>query len=167
MPSAPLCKLIIGAWIWGLMVSCAAGIPLQIADQVSWNLSFTELRREPEAYRGRVVALGGLVAHIEATDEGYRLVVHELPFKPTSQYRPAVDQVPRGRFIVLIPRQSFPSDLRPGAEITVVGEILGQATAPEAGIYEGMPVLDARYVRMWGPSWWPGFQIGVWGGIGI
>jgi outer membrane lipoprotein len=167
MPSAPLCKLLIGASIWGLVASCAAGIPPQMAEQVSWNLSFTELRRQPEAYRGRVVALGGIVTHIEATDEGYRLIVNEVPFEATSQYRPAVDQLPRGRFIVLIPRQSFPSDLRPGAETTVVGEILGQATAPEAGVNAGEPVLDARYVRMWGPSWWPRFQIGVWGGISI
>jgi outer membrane lipoprotein len=167
MPSAPLRKLIVVTCIWGLMAGCAAGIPPQLAGQVSWNLSFPEIRRQPEAYRGRVLALGGIVTHIEAADEGYRLIVSEVPFEPTSRYRPAVDQPPRGRFIVLIPRHAFPSDLRPGAEVTVVGEILGAGTAPEAGVDEGVPLLDGRYLKVWGPSWWPRFLIGVWGGISI
>jgi starvation-inducible outer membrane lipoprotein len=167
MPSAPLPKLIVGACICGLVAGCAAGIPPQLSAQVSWNLGFADIRQYPEAYRGRVVALGGIVTQIEAVDEGYRVIVSELPFEPSSRYRPAVDQLPRGRFIVLIPRQSFLSDLRPGAEVTVVGEVLGAGTSSDAGIDERVPVLEERYMKVWGPSWWPRFQIGVWGGIGI
>ena len=167
MLSAPLRKLAIGVCIWGLVAGCAAGIPPQLAGQVSWNLSFPEIRRQPEAYRGRVVALGGIVRHIEAADGGYRVVVSELPFDGSSRHRPAVDQLPRGWFIVLIHGQTLPSDLRPGAEITVVGEILGVGVSPEAGVDEAVPVLDGRHLKVWGPSWWPRFLIGVWGGISI
>jgi outer membrane lipoprotein len=167
MLSAPLLKLIIGAGIWGLLAGCAAGIPPQVAGQVSWHLSFPEIRRQPEAYRGRVVALGGIVRHIEPANGGYRVVVSELPFDGSSRYRPAVDQLPRGRFIVLIHGQALPSDLQPGAEVTVVGEILGAGTLSEAGVDEGVPLLDGRHLKVWGPSWWPRFLIGVWGGISI
>ena len=167
MRSAPLRKLIVGACIWGLVLGCAAGIPPQLARQVSWNLGFPEIRRYPEAYRGRLIALGGIVTHIEAADEGYRANVSELPFEPSGRYRPAVDQLPRGRFIVLIPGQAFSSDLRPGAEVTVVGEVLGAGTLSEVGVDDSMPLLEARHLKVWGPSWWPRFQIGVWGGIGI
>jgi starvation-inducible outer membrane lipoprotein len=149
------------------MAGCAAGIPSQLAAQVSQNLSFADIRQHPEAYRGRIVALGGIITQVEAVDEGYRVIVSELPFEPSSRYRPAVDQLPRGRFILLIPRQATPSDLRPGAEGTVVGEILGAGTLSEAGVDDRVPLLEARHVKVWGPSWWPRFQIGVWGGIGI
>ena len=167
MPSAPLRKLALGVCLWGLIAGCAAGIPSQLAQQVSWNLSFIDIRQRPEAYRGRPVALGGIVRHVEAVDRGYRVIVSELPFELSGRYRPAVDQLSRGRFILLIPRQAFPGDLRPGAEVTVVGEILGAGTLSEAGVDDRVPLLEARHVKVWGPSWWPRFQIGVWGGIGI
>jgi len=167
MPSAPLRKLVLGACLWGLMAACAAGIPLQLAEQVSWNLSFIDIRQHPEAYRGRMVALGGIVTHVEAVDKGYRVIVSELPFEPSGRYRPAVDQLPRGLFILLIPWQAPPSGLRPGAEVTVVGEIVGTDTLSQTEVDERVPLLEERYVKIWGPSWWPRLQIGVWGGIGI
>jgi starvation-inducible outer membrane lipoprotein len=167
MLSVSLRKLIVITCIWGLVTGCAAGIPPQLASQVSWNLGFADIRQAPEAYRGRVVALGGIVTHIEAVDEGYHVIVSELPFEPSSRYRPAVDQLPHGRFIVLIPRQAFSSDLRPGAEVTVVGKVLGAGTLSEAGVEERVPLLEERHIKVWGPSWWPRFQIGVWGGIGV
>jgi outer membrane lipoprotein len=149
------------------MAACAAGIPSQLAEQVSWNLSFIDIRQHPEAYRGRLVALGGIVTHVEALDTGYRVLVSEVPFEPSTRYRPAVDQLPRGRFILLIPRQTLPDDLRSGAEVTVVGEIMGTGTWSEAAVDERVPLVEERSVKIWGPSWWPRLQIGVWGGVGI
>jgi starvation-inducible outer membrane lipoprotein len=149
------------------MAACAAGVPPQLAGRVSWNLGFADIRQQPEVYRGRVVALGGTVALIEAVDGGYRLIVSEVPFEPSSRYRPAVDQLPRGRFIVSLPGQAFPGDLRPGAEVTVVGEVLGAGTWSGAGVGESVPLLEERHIKVWGPSWWPRFHLGVWGNIGI
>jgi starvation-inducible outer membrane lipoprotein len=166
MPSAPPRKFILGACLWGLVTGCAAGIPSQLAGQVAWNVGFADIRRQPEAYRGCIVALGGIVTQVQAVDEGYRVIVSEVPFEPSSRYRPAVDQ-PRGRFILWIPGQPFPSDVRPGAEVTIVGEILGAGSLSEAEGEDRLPLLEARHVKVWGPSWWPRFQIGVWGGIGI
>jgi starvation-inducible outer membrane lipoprotein len=167
MPSANLLKLIVSVLVWGLLAGCATRIPPQLAEQVSWNLGFPEIRRQPEAHLGRVVALGGIVTHIDATDQGYQVIVSELPLDGGGRHRPAVDQPPRGMFIVLIPRRELPKDLRPGAEVTVVGEVLGKSAAPSTGVDEAVPLLEERYTRVWGPSWWPRFQIGIWGGISL
>lgn len=167
MPSVPLRKWIVEACVCGLVVGCAAGVPAQLAGQVSWNLGFADIRQHPEVYRGRVVALGGIVTLIEPVDGGYHVIVSEVPFEPSSRSRPAVDQLPRGHFIVLLPGQAFPSDLRPGAEVTIVGEVLGAGTLSEAGVDESVPLVEERHIKVWGPSWWPRFHIGVWGIIGI
>jgi starvation-inducible outer membrane lipoprotein len=152
--------------MWVLLAGCAGRIPPQLAEQVSWNLDFPEIRRQPEAYRGWVVALGGSATHIEAVEYGYRVVVSELPLDGSSRHRPAVNQLPRGMFIVSMPRSVSPSALRPGVELTAVGEIRGTAAWPEATGAE-VPLLEARYIQMWSPSWWPSFQLGVSGDIGI
>jgi starvation-inducible outer membrane lipoprotein len=150
-----------------LLASCAAGIPAQLAEQVSWNLSFTDLRRSPEAYQGRIVALGGIVTHIEANDGGYRVLVNEVPLELSGRSRPAVDQLPRGRFMLLLLAPVLPSGFRPGAEVTVVGEVLRADARLERQVDGRGPVLEARHVKVWGPSWWPRVHIGVGGDIGI
>jgi starvation-inducible outer membrane lipoprotein len=167
MPSGLLYKLLPGVFMWVLLTGCAGRIPLQLAEQISWNLAFPEIRRQPEAYRGWVVALGGTVAHIDAVEDGYRVVVSELPLDGSSRPRPAVNQLPRGMFIVLIRRPVAPSALRPGVELTVVGEIRGASAAPEAAGTAALPLLEARHIHVWRPSWWPRFQLGVSGDIGI
>jgi starvation-inducible outer membrane lipoprotein len=167
MPSGPLCRLIAGVFVWGLLAGCAGRIPPQLAEQVSWNLDFPEIRRQPDVYHGRLVALGGIVTHIDAVEDGYRVVVSEVPLDGSSRHRPAVNQLPRGTFIALIPRHTVPSDLRLGVEITVVGEIRGMAAVPETEGAEASPLLEVRYIQVWSPSWWPRFQLGVSGDIGI
>ena len=167
MRSAPPHKLILSLCVWGVLAGCGARIPPALATQVSRGVGFPEIRRQPEAYAGRIVALGGIVARIDAVDEGYRVLVSELPLDGSGRHRPAVDQPPRGLFMVHIPRHRLPQDLRPGAELTVVGEMLGKAAAPGTGGAEEVPLLDERYMQVWGSSWWPRIQIGIWGGIPI
>ena len=87
MPSVLLCKVIASVFVWGLLAGCAAGIPPQLSGQVAWNLGFPEIRRKPEAYSGRVVALGGVVTHIETVDEGYRLLVSEVSLDGSGRHR--------------------------------------------------------------------------------
>jgi starvation-inducible outer membrane lipoprotein len=160
-------KLLLGLGVWALLVGCGARIPPSLASQVSWRLSFPEIRRQPEAYVGRTVALGGIVTHIDAVDEGYRAVVMELPLDGSGRQRPAVKQPPRGMFIVMVPRQGLSPELRPGAEVTVVGEILGEGKTSATEGAEEAPLLEERYIHVWGASWWPRIQIGIWGGIPI
>jgi starvation-inducible outer membrane lipoprotein len=167
MPSGPRCKLLIGACLWGLLAGCAGHLPPQVASQVAWNLSFAEIRQHSEQYVGRLVVLGGIVRRIEAVDEGYRVIVSELPLDGSSRHRPAVDQPSRGLFMVMVPRQRYPSGLRPGVEVTVAGEIRGPAEVPGDDGTTALPRLDERYLHVWGPSWWPHLQLGIWGGIGL
>jgi starvation-inducible outer membrane lipoprotein len=159
--------LIVILCLHGLLTGCATGIPSPLAGQVSWDVALADLGQHPEAYRGRVVALGGIVTRIEAVAEGFRLGVDALPLELSSRYRPAVDQPPKGRFIVLLHDIVLPSGLRPGAEVTIVGEVLGVTPLGEAEVDGRAPLLDGRHVKVWGPSWWPRFQISVWGVHGV
>jgi starvation-inducible outer membrane lipoprotein len=167
MPSGLLYKQLAGVFVGVLLAGCVGRIPPKLAEQVSWNLDFPEIRRQPETYSGRVVALGGTATHIDAVEDRYRVIVSEVPLDGSSRPRPAVNQLPRGMFIVWIPRHVAPTALRPGVELTVVGEIRGAATVPEAAGAATLPLLEARHMQVWRPSWWPRFQLGISGDIGI
>ena len=167
MRSARPSKLLLSLGLWAVLAGCGARIPPSLASQVAWDVSFPEVRRQPEAHVGRTVAFGGIVTQIDAVGQGYRAVVMELPLVGGSRQRPAVGQPPRGLFIVLIPRQSLPPELRSGAEVTVVGEVLGKGKTSAAESAEEAPLLEERYIYVWGASWRPQIYIGIGGGISI
>jgi starvation-inducible outer membrane lipoprotein len=112
-----------------------------------------------------VVALGGTVTQIDAVNEGYRLLISELPLDGSSRHRPAVDRLPRGLFMVLLPTDLFSTDVRAGAEVTVVGEVMGKGLSSRDSVAEEMLLLQARHMRVWGATWWPRVQLNIWGGI--
>ena len=158
-----MCRLVGTGIIWLLVLGCASTVPPQLARSVNWGVPFRELQRQPEAYRGHVVALGGIVMQVDAVAEGFRLTISEMPLNGSTRHRPAVNHPPGGFFVVQTDER--PKGLRPGAEITVVGEVLGAYRHVRDEQVTAVPLLAERYLRVWGPSWWPRFLIGISGSI--
>jgi starvation-inducible outer membrane lipoprotein len=73
MRSARPSKLLLSLGLWAVLAGCGARIPPSLASQVAWDLSFPEVRRQPEAYVGRTVAFGGIVTQIDTADGGYQI----------------------------------------------------------------------------------------------
>ena len=136
-------------------------------ETVSRGVSFRDVQRQPQAYRGQTLALGGIVMQLEAIPEGVLVAVREFPLDGEARHRPATDQPSRGYFLLRILRAERPDGLRAGAEITVVGEVIGSGSLPVAGGGEEVPLLVERHLRVWGPPWWPRFQIGIGGSISL
>lgn len=150
-----------------LLGGCAAGIPASVLQTVSQGVSFRDVRRQPQAYRGHILTLGGIVTAVETSPEGYLATVREFPLDGGGRQRPVRDFPSGGSFLLRIPPDKHPAGLLPGAEITVVGGVIG--TAPRTGDdgAEELPLLVERYLRVWGPSWWPRLQIGIGGSISL
>jgi outer membrane lipoprotein len=165
MPSARLYRWLGISGVCLCLLGCASTIPAPMAASVAWDVRFRELRRQPEAYKGRIVALGGIVSQIDAVAEGFRLTVSEIPLNGSGRQRPAVNQPPGGFFVVQMDAERLPKDLRPGAEITIVGEVLGSYPPLRNEQAPAVPLLAGRYLQVWGSSWWPRIQIGIGGTI--
>ena len=150
-----------------LLGGCAAGIPPSVLQTVSQGVSFREVRRQPQAYQGHILALGGIVTTLETTPEGYLATVREFPLNSGGRQRPATDVPSGGSFLLRIPPDKRPDRLRPGAEITVVGEVIGVAPRTGDDRAEELPLLAERSLRVWGPSWWPRLQIGIGGSFSL
>lgn len=147
------------------LLGCAGTIPQPLASAVSREPNFRELRRQPEAYRGTLLALGGVVTQVEPVGEAVYITVSEFPLNGFGRQRPVVQGPPGGFFVIQAEPAQLSPDLRPGREMTMVGEVLGAIRLLRSEEATDVPLLGLRYIRIWGPAWWPRVQIGVWGTI--
>ncbi|HXH12010.1 MAG TPA: Slp family lipoprotein [Alphaproteobacteria bacterium] len=163
MPSARLPNWLLGGMVAALLMGCATTIPASLARRVSWHVGFRDLHHDPTAYRGQVVALGGIVSQIEFLATNYRVAVREFPLDGSAMHRPAIKPPSGGIFLLRFAIGELPGNVQPGAEITVVGEVLGKGIFWGYGEAEEVPLLAPQHIHVWGASWRPRIQIGLGG----
>jgi outer membrane lipoprotein len=147
---------VVGGILMGMLAGCASTIPPTLASRISWDLSFSDLKRDPEAHKGRLVVLGGIVSLVEFIGTSYRVAVRQYPLDGGGVYRPVVRPPSGGIFLLRFPVGELPKDVYPGAALTAVGEILGKGIYWWAyGEAEEAPMLAVRHVHVWGPAWQP------------
>jgi outer membrane lipoprotein len=128
-----------------VLVTSCANIPSEFTKQVDQNLTFSDAKRAPEQFRGKILLLGGTV--IERTDlpgmTQLRIYEHEVD----SRYSPYIGGPSEGEFLIVIRSPVNPAQYPPGERITVVGKLTG--VEPAAG-RQPLPSFDALYMRAWG-----------------
>lgn len=127
-----------------LLTSCAT-VPSEFTRQIDQDLAFTDAKRAPERFRGKILLLGGTVS--ERTDlpgmTQMRIYEHEVD----SRYRPDVGGPSAGEFLVVVRPPVDPAQYPAGALVTMVGKLTG--VEPMAG-RGPLPSFDALYLRSWG-----------------
>ena len=152
-----------------LFSGCASVISRGTLKEVDHNLRFENILENPEAYRGRIVLLGGDVIDTENFSDETRIVVLARPL----EYRdkPAAEDVSKGRFIISSPGFLDPAIYRPGRKITVVGTVVGKEVLPLDKIEYTYPVIAQKELYLWPLEGYPGkatsVYIGIGGGVGI
>jgi starvation-inducible outer membrane lipoprotein len=149
-----------------LLMGCATTIPSSLAPRVAWHISFQDLQRDPTPYRGQLVALAGIVGQVEFMATNYRVAVRQFPLDGSAMHRPAIKPPSGGIFLLRFAIGELPRDVQPGAEITVLGEVLGRGIFWGYGEAEEVPYLVPKHIRVWGPSWRPRIPIGLEGTLG-
>lgn len=131
----------------GLLVTggCAPGPwpPPDLQRTLAEGVAFTDLADEPEAYKGRLVLMGGRVLAAHPVTYGIRLEVLHLPLDKNG--RPVEDlSRSEGRFVVAYAGdQEFA--FGPGRLVSVVGHVAGAIM--ENG--DPYPLVGAKALRIW------------------
>jgi len=137
------------AGLLGLLVllsACASTFPKALMEQVDPTVSFPQLAKNPEAYRGRIVMVGGELIRAVPGDGETELEILQRPLTPEAL--PRLSKESQGRFLVRVPgslKRELPGL---GGLIAVIGEVQG---ARERG-GEALPYLEARDLRSWPSS---------------
>lgn len=144
------------------IIGCAHVISQTVRDEVDTELTPEMLFRDPDAYRGKTVLLGGVVISAKNTDEGTYIEVVQKPL----DYRgkPKDTDISFGRFLVLHKGYLDPAIYSPGRKLTVAGEVSGKRVKPLGELQYAYPLIKSKELRIIQPrrDYPIGFSIGIW-----
>jgi len=145
-----------------LMAACARPFSEEILSKVDRSVSFLDLQKNPEKYKGAWVMLAGVVVDVKNTKEGTFFEVLQKPMADNG--RPLDTDDTGGRFIARSDGFLDPAVYHRGRAITVVAEVVGRKELPLGGTTYLYPFLLIKDLYLWGPSSGPRFYfgIGVW-----
>jgi outer membrane lipoprotein len=146
--------------IW-VLAGCASAISQQARDQVTLEMAFSDIIKDPQPLVGEVVLLGGRLIATTPHDRGTELVVLQLPLE--MGLRPKSSGQSEGRFLVQAADFMDPAVYAPDRYITLVGKINGVEERPLGQTVYRYPELALIEIKLWSeevPHSEPRFQFG-------
>jgi len=137
--------VVMGLLLAGL--AACAPVSQEIRREAEASAPFSEIRKNPEKFKGAVVLWGGVI--IETVNRQDTTSVRVMQTALDFQGRPTDLDRSEGRFIVVVDRFLDPDIFKKGRELTVGGEIAGSETHPIGEIRYVYPVVRASELKLW------------------
>lgn len=145
------------------VAGCAHLVSKEIRDSVDPALSIEELFRDPDAFKGQLVILGGIIINSKNTKEGTYIEVLQRPLN----YRgiPKDSDVSLGRFMILSSGFIDTAVFSRGRAVTSAGEVIGKKVLPLDEIQYPYVLIKSRELHLTEQSYGMPVNvgIGVWG----
>ncbi len=121
-----------------LLLGCSP-VPKSVRTATENQAPVAALRSHPEAYRGRLVLLGGRVVRVENRRDRTWIEIDALPLDKRD--RPRSEAKSRGHFMAEL-QEKVGADTYPwGRVVTVWGKC--------TGVVKGQPLVSAKKVYLW------------------
>jgi len=145
-------------------VGCAPIISKEIRKNVSDKLTFKEIIKNPEAYKGKIVLLSGIILGSKNTKEG--TLIEILQKLADMEGRPKDVDESDGRFLALYDGYLDTAIYSRGREALVAGEIKGKRVLPLDEIEYAYPLVSIKEIHIFKvrkeerfypypyPHWW-------------
>ncbi|MCK9273890.1 MAG: Slp family lipoprotein [Syntrophales bacterium] len=144
--------------------SCMQAISSEVRSLADKDLSFQQIVQNPEAYRGKIVLIGGRIigTYVEEGKTWLEVLQQPLGWRD----KPESSDVSYGRFLIYFPEYKDPEVFRKNDLVTVAGEIKEASKRRINSVQYRYPVLVPRELNIWQPgeSGTPRFHFGI--GIG-
>ena len=151
-----------------VVAGCAPVISQEALKEVDQGLRFEQVLENPDAYKGKMVLLGGEIIKTENFPD--RTVIIVLQRSLGYRKKPISEGASKGRFIVSAPGFLDPAIYRPQRRITVVGVITGKEVRPLGEIEYAYPIISKKELHIWpsgGSPKEPRVHFGIGVGIGL
>jgi outer membrane lipoprotein len=133
-----------------LISGCASIISPELRAKVDSSVTFGEVLRNPDAYKGKIVLWGGEILQVLPQDETTYFEILERPLG--WREKPEVSFASRGKFLVRTRELLDFSIFKTREKVTVAGEIEGsiQGDKIQSGEKEYQyPVISIKQVHLW------------------
>ncbi|MBC7360178.1 MAG: Slp family lipoprotein [Desulfacinum sp.] len=130
-----------------LLGGCAHVVSPDIRRQARWDLAVSEVRKNPDFYRGKVVIWSGRILSGENLAGGTVLEILDLP--ADRQGKPSDFTRSGGRFLARDKRFLDTALYAPDRLVTVAGTVAGAETRRVGQVPYTYPVLDVLELHLW------------------
>ena len=147
-----------------LASGCAPVISKELRTQIATDITFRQVRENPDAYKGTLLLWGGIIVGAKNVEGGTLIEVLQ---KPTDRLgRPKDVDESGGRFIALYEGYLDVALYAQGRGVTAAGEIKGKRVQPLGDIEYQYPLIAIREIHLvkeeryypypywWYPPWW-------------
>ncbi len=138
---------------------CAPVISQKVLDTVDRSVSFSDLKENPDLYKGKRVLLGGTIVEVRNLED--RTVVEVLEQPLSGSLRPVNRERSGGRFLVTYSGFKDPAVYSSGRAITVVGTVEGKEKGRIGRMEYTYPVIAAEEDYLWGAYRGPEVSLGI------
>lgn len=114
---------------------------------VDSRLTFAQLKQNPEAFVGKYVMLGGVIAGVKNTKEGSQLEIMQVKLDDSGMPEDVFHT--EGRFLALSHDFLDGMIYKPGRLVTLVGEVNGKKVQPLDEVDYTYPVLMIKEIHIW------------------
>jgi len=131
-----------------LLSGCAHVISKDLRAKADVSLTLSQVRQDPEAYKGKMVLWGGeIIETLNLRDTTTQIEVYQKPLGWRGEPRGVLTS--EGRFLVLTDQSLDPYLFRSGRRITVAGEILGAKIKQLGEMDYRYPLLASKQIHLW------------------
>lgn len=137
----------LSAWALYLIVAGCASAPEETEGSAAHQLTFLQVKAEPDAFKGQPVVFGGEVLSARRLKESTRIEILQLPLDRSGY--PSLDRTQsQGRFIAMHRDFLDPATLPQGTRVIVSGDITGSVALPLDETEYTFPVVEARHIQV-------------------
>jgi outer membrane lipoprotein len=147
LPSRRLTRLVLMLFALSSFAACAPAISKQYRQQADQSLSFPVLAADPNAYQGKTVILGGVIAQTTTRTGETELEIVQKPLDSANM--PETTDKSEGRFLVIVDRFLDPLIYKKDRKITVAGEVVGSEVRKLDNLDYTYPVIKSQEIKLW------------------
>ena len=126
---------------------CVHVISKDVIEKVNSEITFAALKKDPQAYREKIVLLGGVIVKAVNKKDGTLLEVYQTKIDPRG--RPIQLDMSEGRFLALYKGFLDSEIYQKGRKVTIVGVVQGEEMIRIGEIDYHCPSLVIKEMYLW------------------
>lgn len=133
-----------------MLFACAPVLNRDLMKEGALNPSLNELRSDPEAYKGKLFILGGVIVETRFVRDGSQMEVFSLPVDSRGYLRDTDSS--KGRFLAFYPGEKGlldPVIYKKGREVTLAGVFVETRKGKLDDMEYLYPVFEIRQIYLW------------------